>query len=518
MLPQPKSASYHDGFNTFLFAAVPPDARRLLDVGCAGGRLAHELKQQDPDRHVIGVEIDAAAATQARIRLDQVFEVDIEEVDPPVPAGSLDCIILGDVLEHLREPELVLRRLRSLLTPQGSVVVSLPNVQHAAVLKALVRGDFMYQPEGLLDATHLRFFTAASFTKLMLDAGFLPRILQQIRSGTAAEDVDRATPLLQLHGVDPDAALESFDTFQYIFSGTVLDFPEQPFADTPISFVVCSNDRDQLESNLRRSPCLDPGTPHELIVLREQPSAAAGYEQGREQATNDLVVFVHQDVYLPRGWDARFVEQFLEAERRFGPIGVAGVYGYAVDDDGASTPVGRVIDRQTLYDVATPLPAPVTGLDEIVLAFRRMSPVHFDPALGFHLYGADLALQAATRGLGVVALDAPCFHNSLFHALPTAFHDARRRLLAKWPDVRPLHASMGRLDGMAEHPSPPTWYDDFREFSKRLADADERAASLRAQLRTTAAELEDRRRHIENMEASVFWRARNRVHRLLRRG
>ena len=63
----------------------------------------------------------------------------------------------------------------------------------------------------------------------------------------------------------------------------------------------------------------------------DQASAAAGYQAGREQATGDLVVFVHQDVYLPRGWDSQLIEQFAAAERRSGPIGVAGAFGVAVD-------------------------------------------------------------------------------------------------------------------------------------------------------------------------------------------
>jgi hypothetical protein len=248
-----------------------------------------------------------------------------------------------------------------------------------------------------------------------------------------------------------------------------------------------------------------------LHVLRDQTSAAAGYQAGWEQATGDLVVFVHQDVYLPRGWDSRLVEQFEAAERAFGPLGVAGVFGFRVGDDGASTPVGRVLDRQTLLDEPTPLPAAVTGLDEVVLVVRRDSPLRFDPELGFHLYGTDLALQASAAGLPVAVLDAPCLHNSLFSSLPPAFHASRRHLLAKWPDVRPLHASMGRLDTMVEQPPAPTWFDEYVELRARVP-------ALEAELATTTAELDDRRRHIHNMETSVFWRARNGVHRALHRG
>ncbi len=517
MLPQPQSTSYREGFNERLCDAVPPGARRVLDVGCAAGRLGEELKRRLDGRYVAGIELDAAAARTAATRLDDVFVIDIEESLPPIEAGSLDCIVFGDVLEHLREPETALRRLGGLLADDGTVIISVPNVQHASVVKAVFRGDFMYQPEGLLDGTHLRFFTGMSFMKLMCDAGFLPRIEYRVPSGFGPEFVERATPLLQLFGVSPGGAAEAFDTFQYVLSGTRLQLPDTQFADTPISFVVCCSDTEQLESNLRRSPCLDPGTPHELIVLRDQASAAEGFHAGWEQATGELVVFVHQDVYLPRGWDSRLVEQFTKAEREQGPIGVAGAFGYTVDGD-VSTHVGRIVDRQTLLEPPTPLPAPVTGVDEVVLVMRRASPLRFDPRLGFHLYGADISLQARQQHLAVVVLDIPCVHNSLFAHLPPAFAESRDQLLEKWSNVRPLFASMGRLDDMEVRPPPVTWFDERNDLVERLALTTARADMLEAELGTTEADLQDRRRHIQNIESSVVWRARDRVNRLLRRG
>jgi SAM-dependent methyltransferase len=516
MLPQPQRATYHDGLNTNLRDAVPSTAKKVLDVGCARGRLGAELKQAMPGRYVAGVEVDHTAAAAAAAVLDDVFVVDAEDDLPPIEPGSLDCIVFGDVLEHLRNPEAVLRRYRDLLADDGSVVVSVPNVQHASVVKAILRGDFMYQPEGILDSTHLRFFTHMSFMKLMLDAGYLPRIVHRVPSGVAPEIAARATPLLQLYGVDPAAAIEPLDTFQYIFEGRPLDFPAERFADTKISFVVCSNDHDQLESNLARSPCFDPGSPHELIVLRNQTSAAAGYHAGWEQATGELVVFVHQDVYLPRGWDSRVVEQFAAAEDRFGAVGVAGVFGFRIDGENRSD-AGRILDRQTLLEPATALPASVTGLDEVVLVTRRHSELRFDPGLGFHLYGADIALSALAAGTTVAVLDAPCLHNSLFHQLPPAFHEARRRMLERWPDVRPLYGSMGRLDGMVEQPVVETWFDRHEAVVRELAEVSARNEQLQHRIDSLEAELADRRQHIRNMESSVFWRARGGVNRLLRR-
>ena len=93
MFPQPQPDQYHDGFNERLFAAVPPHAKRILEVGCARGRLGHELKLQDPSRYVAGVEQHPAAAAAARERLDDVFVLDIQLDTPPIerriPASAI---------------------------------------------------------------------------------------------------------------------------------------------------------------------------------------------------------------------------------------------------------------------------------------------------------------------------------------------------------------------------------------------------------------------------------------------
>jgi SAM-dependent methyltransferase len=506
MFPQPQPGFYYDGFNEHLLAAVPAGARRILEVGCARGRLGQELKRQDPSRYVAGVELDPDAAGVAAERLDEVFVLDVQAGVPPIEPGSLDCVLFGDVLEHLLDPEDVLRRYRDLLAADGLVLSSVPNIQHFSVIKNLLRGDFMYQPAGLLDATHLRFFTYMTFAKLMLDAGFLPRVEDRIRSGEAQQLVEPAAPLLSHCRVHPDAAVEPLDTFQYIVGATKLPDPAPGFAAAPITLVACVNDDEQLESNLLRSPCLDPGTPHELLLMRRQTSAADGFNTALEKARHDPVVFVQQDLYLPRGWDSRFLEQFRAAEERLGPMGVAGVFGYTFGPDG-KTDLGRVLDRYLLHDMPAPLPAAADGLDEIVLAVRRDTPLRFDPGLGFHLYGADLCLSARRQGLPVAVLDAPCLHNSLFAYLSPDFHMARERLLAKWPDIRPLHSSMGRLDTMQPQPVPTTWADDLRQHGARLE----------AELAAVRGRLDDRLRHIANMEASRFWRLRNAVHHLLRR-
>jgi 2-polyprenyl-3-methyl-5-hydroxy-6-metoxy-1,4-benzoquinol methylase len=148
-----------------------------VDVGCATGYLAAELVARGCT--VVGVEFDPVAAQQARAVCREVVVGDLEseavraEVQRAVAdAGGVDAVICADVLEHLRDPWAVLAWLRTLLDPGGCAIVSVPNIAHWTARRGLLRGRFDYTDFGLLDRTHLRFFTRASATELARRAGF----------------------------------------------------------------------------------------------------------------------------------------------------------------------------------------------------------------------------------------------------------------------------------------------------------------------------------------------------------
>ncbi|MCW3022832.1 MAG: class SAM-dependent methyltransferase [Conexibacter sp.] len=153
------------------------DGARVLDVGCATGYLAAKLGRRGCT--VVGVEFDPVAAQQARAFCREVVVGDLEseavraDVQRAVAgAGGVDTVICADVLEHLRDPWAVLAWLRTLLDPGGRAIVSVPNIAHWTARRALLRGRFDYADFGLLDRTHLRFFTRASATELAHRAGF----------------------------------------------------------------------------------------------------------------------------------------------------------------------------------------------------------------------------------------------------------------------------------------------------------------------------------------------------------
>jgi len=163
-----RPAAYYDQARPEVAALVPPECRRVLDVGCGTGRLGALLRERG---HVVtGVELLPEAAALARASLDHVEVADVE-VGFPFPPASFDAVIFADVLEHLIDPWRVLRAAALLLSPDGCVVASIPNFQHHSVLRGLLRGRWEYRDHGIADRGHLRFFTLHTIRGLFAGAG-----------------------------------------------------------------------------------------------------------------------------------------------------------------------------------------------------------------------------------------------------------------------------------------------------------------------------------------------------------
>ena len=144
----------------------------FLDIGCGKGRLGSFLKQQFAAK-VTGIEIFQEYAGEASKCLDEVLCGNIEELDLSAYANQFDHVIFSDSLEHLLDPESALMKAKAMLRSGGSLLLSIPNVRNFRVTLPLVLlGKFEYQDEGLLDRTHLRFFTRSSITNLLHHCGF----------------------------------------------------------------------------------------------------------------------------------------------------------------------------------------------------------------------------------------------------------------------------------------------------------------------------------------------------------
>jgi 2-polyprenyl-3-methyl-5-hydroxy-6-metoxy-1,4-benzoquinol methylase len=192
--------------------------RSVLDIGCARGYVAEALVQRGC--RVIGIEIDPEAAKQAEEYCERVIVGNIESLtlDEELGEESFEVIILGDVLEHLKEPLETLRRLKPFLHPEGYIVASLPNIAHGSVRLALMQGKFQYRPLGLLDDTHLRFFTRESVEQLFNEAGYMIGELERTTAGIfqTEVEVDREAvteEVLEMIQNDPES-----ETYQFVLT------------------------------------------------------------------------------------------------------------------------------------------------------------------------------------------------------------------------------------------------------------------------------------------------------------
>ena len=210
----------HDRHNPALLAFIPTGAAMLIEVGCSSGALAREYKKINRSGIYVGVECVPEFVRLANRYCDSVIELDIESATPEFFAANhaCDCWIFGDCLEHLRDPWSLLAKIRKVIPPNGSVVACIPNAQHWSIQARLCCGEFKYEDEGLLDKTHLRWFTRLTIIEMFHNAGFkieaaAPRVFDE-------PDRDRFMPAIRSMaasmGADPEMAARDAMPLQYV--------------------------------------------------------------------------------------------------------------------------------------------------------------------------------------------------------------------------------------------------------------------------------------------------------------
>jgi hypothetical protein len=205
-----------------------------------------------------------------------------------------------------------------------------------------------------------------------------------------------------------------------------------------LDVVAAVNDEAILTSNLKRSPLLDrPGVT--LRLQKDYPSAALAYGAAMRECTSDIVVFAHQDAYLPGHWEDRLMEHVARIGQLDPAWAVLGLYG--VRPDGSQVGYVWSSGLDSMVGASFDEPAPVVCIDEVLIVLRRSSGVGFDAALpGFHLYATDLVQTALSLGKGAYVVFAPIVHNSRpILYLGQDYFAAYDYVAKKWRHKLPIH-------------------------------------------------------------------------------
>ncbi len=215
--------SYPDVPNPDLLDRIPLSARVVLDVGCGGASLSAAYRRRNPRARLLGIEFDRAMAGLAIRRLDRLYEVDVEAEPLPfageIPGSGIDCLVYGDVLEHLRDPWAVLARQVEALAADGTVLLCLPNVEHWSFVERILRGAWDYDDAGLFDRTHLRWFNPDTTLRDLRAAGLVPFDVKGrvFDAGQAEAFADALRPGLERLRIDPAAYAARSRPLQHVW-------------------------------------------------------------------------------------------------------------------------------------------------------------------------------------------------------------------------------------------------------------------------------------------------------------
>lgn len=204
-----------------------------------------------------------------------------------------------------------------------------------------------------------------------------------------------------------------------------------------LEIVAAVNDEVTLSNNLAVSPLVRQGEA-KLHIEKKHPSASSAYLAGLHKCTADIIVFAHQDVYIPAGWGSLLKQAINQLEDNGQEWAVLGVFGI----DQKQQYHGRVwssgLNQELCYPIATP--QPIESIDELLIVLNRRSGITFDADLpSFHLYGTDIVQTALQQKKGAFAFHGPVIHNSNpVLQLDKSYRRAYRFMSKKWAHNLPI--------------------------------------------------------------------------------
>lgn len=167
-----QTAEYYSFDRKELLPFIPKNIKKSLDVGCASGAFSAKLKEIG-NTESWGIEMVKDMAEMAQLRMDKVLIGSFDDVYEKLPKQYFDCVFFNDVLEHMVDPGSCLTKIKNCLNDKGCIVASIPNIRYVDVLKELLfKKEWEYKDSGILDRTHLRFFTQKSIVRMFHDCGY----------------------------------------------------------------------------------------------------------------------------------------------------------------------------------------------------------------------------------------------------------------------------------------------------------------------------------------------------------
>ena len=349
------SETYYESARKDLPAMISGAPKRILEIGCAAGGMGQFVKQKY-DCEYIGVEINADVARMAKDRLDRVITADVEKIDlgdHDIAEKSFDYIIIGDVLEHLYDPWTVLYKCGRFLKDDGYILASIPNIRNFQVIDQLIKGFFTYKDEGILDSTHLRFFTLHEIKNMFANAGFGIEQVVQLRGNigvdlnTLGEKSNLSSENIVLKNLSKDDVAE-LSTIQFCIKARRENglegkkmLPEKN--DNKVSIIIVTYNSVQDIQPCIQSIRSNTSISHETIVVDNSSSDGTreylktrkdinvilnnmnnGFSyatnQGIKASKGEYIVLLNPDTIVTKNWASRIISHFKEGVGAVGPV------------------------------------------------------------------------------------------------------------------------------------------------------------------------------------------------------
>ncbi|HDP70607.1 MAG TPA: glycosyltransferase [Actinobacteria bacterium] len=341
-----KAETYYSSVREDIPAMLTGNPQKILEIGCAEGAMGEFIKEKQQCEY-IGVEINSQAAHKAEEKLDRIIIADVERTnlrDYGVAEKSCDYIIYGDVLEHLYDPWSVLYEHKQFLKDDGYIIASIPNVRNLGIIESLMNGNWTYKDEGILDSTHLRFFTLQEVKKMFTKCGY--KIVEIKCTTNPFFDLNKIQgrmnidlPKITIKNVSREEALE-LSTVQFVVKAQKAIIPES-VKDIKCSIIIpvfnkLKYTKQCLEALIENTPdelyevivvdnastdgtkeflaCLEGDV--KIITNEENLGFAKACNQGAKAASGKYLVFLNNDTKVTPNWLDEMVKCVQEDEKR----------------------------------------------------------------------------------------------------------------------------------------------------------------------------------------------------------